>query len=290
MQAMTSVQSVERCLSVLEFLNVKNGATQREVCVATGLSRGSAYRSLETLRRQGYLRKDKGSLHYWLAERVRSLAMGYREQGWIEAHVRPEVIKLGREIKWPVKFLTLSGCDLVNRVTTDYESPFTEYKYSTGWRVSLMWTAAGRAYLAYCDPETRQILADRVKDYAAPSSTGRSERTMSKDALNKMTHRIKRTGYEIRSLASMASYSIAVPVLVGERVIGALSVMMFRATVSQQDAVEKVLPLINTTAKNIGKNLKDESLEALLDGGGDEVPPVLGPTKLVQPGKARATR
>ena len=39
---MTSVQSVERCLTVLEFLNVKNGATQREVCDATGLSRGSA--------------------------------------------------------------------------------------------------------------------------------------------------------------------------------------------------------------------------------------------------------
>ena len=287
---MTSVQSVERCLSVLEFLNVKNGATQREVCIATGLSRGSAYRSLETLRRQGFLRKDKGSLHYWLAERVRSLAMGYREQAWIEAHVRPEVVKLGREIKWPVKFLTLSGCDLVNRVTTDYESPFTEYKYAAGWRVSLMWTAAGRVYLSFCDPATRQILVDRVKDYAAPSSNGRAERTMSKDALSKMTQRIQRTGYEIRSLAAMASYSIAVPVLVGERVIGALSVMMFRATVSQQEAVEKVLPLMNVTAKTIGQNLAGESQDALFDSAADEVPPVLGPTKLVQPGRARKAR
>jgi IclR family transcriptional regulator, mhp operon transcriptional activator len=215
--------------------------------------------------------------------------MGYREQAWIETHVRPEVEKLGREIKWPVKFLTLSGCDLVNRVTTDYDSPFTEYKYSTGWRVSLMWTAAGRVYLAFCDPGTQQILADRVKDFAAPSSNGRGAKTMGKDALAKMTQRIRKTGYEIRSLASMASFSIAVPVLVGERVIGALSVMMFRATVSQQDAVEKVLPLIEVAAKAIGKNLAHESHD-LFDSAADEVPPVLTPTKLAQPGRARASR
>ena len=43
------IQSVQRAFAVLEFLNLRNGATQREVCDETGLTRGTAYRMLETM-------------------------------------------------------------------------------------------------------------------------------------------------------------------------------------------------------------------------------------------------
>ena len=42
--------------------------------------------------------------------------------------------------------------------------------------------------------------------------------------------------------------------------------------------------------KTIGQNLAGESQDALFDSAADEVPPVLGPTKLVQPGRARKAR
>jgi len=124
----TIVQSISRCLDILEALNLHNGATIAELCGHTGLARGTVYRMLETLKRGGYVRKDEGSAHYWLAPRVRSLADGYQDEWWIDAFARDRIVRLGETTRWPVKLLTPSGQDMLTRVTTDFSSPFTDGK------------------------------------------------------------------------------------------------------------------------------------------------------------------
>jgi IclR family mhp operon transcriptional activator len=141
----TLIQSISRCLNVLEALNLRNGATIAELCAQTGLTRGTVYRILETLKRDGFLRKDEGSAHYWLAARVRRLSDGYQDEWWIDTFARDIIVQLGQTIRWPVKLLTPSGHDMLTRATTDFSSPFTDGKYPTGLRLAMPWSAAGRA-------------------------------------------------------------------------------------------------------------------------------------------------
>lgn len=213
-----SIRSVNRCLEILEFLNLKNGATQREVCAETGLTRGTAYRMLETMRLQGFLRKDRGSARYWLTGRVRALADGYVEEWWIENFARQMVQDLGRKVRWPVKLLTLSGHELLTRVTTDYESPFTEAKFPSGHRVSLLATAAGHAFLAACDAALQEQLIRMAQDAGAPSKTA------ARGELKQQLRRVRLQGYEAVNHPKLAIYSVAVPVVTGDQVIGALAI------------------------------------------------------------------
>jgi IclR family mhp operon transcriptional activator len=244
-----SIRSVTRSLEILEFLNLRNGATQREVCAETGLTRGTAYRMLETMRLQGFLRKDAGSARYWLTGRVRALADGYVEEWWIEAFARQMVQELGRRVRWPVKLLTLSGHELLTRVTTDYESPFTEAKFPSGHRVSLLGTAAGHAFLSVCDPTLQEQLI-RMAQEAGARSRGK------KVPYKPILRRVRAQGYEIVDHPRLSIYSVAIPVVADGQVIGALAIQLFRAAVPKPTAVAKFLAELQTTAAAIGAQFK----------------------------------
>lgn len=236
------IQSVQRAFAVLEFLNLRNGATQRELCDETGLTRGTAYRMLETMRSDGFLRKDEGSARYWLTGRVRALADGYGEEWWVEQFARGLVQDLGRRIRWPVKLLTPSEHSMLVRVTTDYESPFTEAKFPSGHRIGMTSTAAGRAYLAACDPSTRDILI-------------RADQKNPRAEVLKVLQRVRRQGYEIVEHRKLAIYTMSCPVTVGTQPVGALAVQIFRASVTQAQAVREFLPELVKTAREIGEKL-----------------------------------
>ena len=266
------IQSIRRCMNILTELNLRNGATIADLCAATGLSRGTAYRILETLKADGFVRKDLGSAHYWLSERVRALSDGYRDEWWIDAFARPIMDGLGRETRWPVKLLTPQGPDMVTRVTTDFDSPFTDGKYPTGFRVALLWSAAGRAFLAFCDESHREALvaaaeasstADGLKAEAAPSfrtdgyavvKTSRPNRHEGAPArLTDMLEQIHKDGYAVVHTTGAVFYTVAVPVMGGPAAIGAISIHVFRSVMRPAQAITAYLAPLQTAAAEIGR-------------------------------------
>ncbi len=232
---------------------MRNGATQREVCEELGLTRGTAYRILETLRVQGFVRKDRGSQRYWLTARVRALAAGYSEEWWVESFTSRIIHELGRKTVWPVKLLTLAHQDLLVRVATDYDSPFTQAKFPSGHRISLVTTAAGRAYLAFCEPGVREVLSDLgVQGWGNQDPYG--DRRISREELDLHLTRVREQGYEIVNHPRLAIYSLAVPVIAGEQVLGVIAIQFFRASIRRSVALKRFLPDMLEAAAQIAEH------------------------------------
>ena len=273
-----SVQSIQRGLAILQELNLHNGLTIADLCAVTGLTRGTVYRILETLRSEGFVRKDVGSSHYWLAERVRALSDGYREEWWIDAFAREIMEDLGRLTEWPVKLLTLRGHEMVTRVTTDFSSHFTDGKYPTGLRIALLWSAAGRVFLAFCDEATRGALIDAASGEAAgvenlEATIDRSQANFQTDGyavvntsrprrhagvpeeLTDSLCQIRRDGYAIVHTTGAIFYTLAVPVLAEDRVVGAISLHVFRSVTRPAKAIATFLSPLREAAANIGRKL-----------------------------------
>lgn len=244
----TIVQSVQRCMAILEVLNLRNGATVAAICAETGLTSGTVYRILETLRRDDFVQKADGSSRYWLAQRIRSLSDGYRDEWWIDGVARAIVNELGRTVRWPVKLLTPAGDHLTARITTEFASPFTARKFPTGQHVSLLWTSAGRTYLAFCSPGQREVLL-QIASTAAPSAL--SERSPPAD-LDAALQTIREDGYGLVDNARNEFFSLAVPVKPpGLEPLGCLAIHVLRRAIRRPQAVSAFLPLLQAAANDI---------------------------------------
>ena len=279
-----AIQSISRCLLLLEQLNLRNGATVADLCSVTGLTRGTTYRILETLRRDGFVRKDEGSAHYWLSERVRALSDGYQDEWWIDAFARKIIVDLGNTTRWPVKLLTLNGCDMLTRVTTDFASPFTDKKYPTGLRVALLWSAAGRTFLAFCEEADRQALLKMVAAGSDPPGVAGGEGAPSPDrgrirfrtdgyavvdtsrhdarqgvptGLDTALRQIRLDGYTIVHNTGTMFYTLAVPVISSGVTIGAIAVHIFRSAMRPTEAVAAYLDELRLAAEEIGRRFHE---------------------------------
>jgi IclR family mhp operon transcriptional activator len=250
-----AVQSIQRCLTILEHLNINDGATLHDVCAATGLTRGTVHRVLETLRLEQYLRKDVGSPRYWVASRVRVLSEGYREEWWIDQFATRIIRDLGQKTRWPVKLLTPSGHEMVTRVTTDFESPFTDGKFPTGFRVSLLWSAAGQAYLAFLDKDIRDVLIDAAATAPQRVTASTPYRSHDMDRLRQVLDYTRKDGFHVADHPEKSFYSLAVPVMIDAKPMGSIAIFFFRATVPVKEAVRTYLPLLQEAAVQIAAEM-----------------------------------
>lgn len=270
----TLIQSISRCLAILEALNLRNGATIADLCRETGLTRGTVYRILETLKREGFLRKDEGSSHYWLAARVRSLSDGYLDEWWIDAFARDILDRLGEAVRWPVKLLTPSGHEMLTRATTDFSTPFTDGKYPTGLRMAMPWSAAGRAYLAFCAEGDRRMLLTMATQGEAshgvrrgPYATTaiRSEGFAIVDTSRANAHsdlppdleedliRVRRDGYALVHTQGAVFFTLATPILIGDQPLGAIAVHVFRSVMTPSDAIAALLGPLQQASVDIAE-------------------------------------
>lgn len=242
------VQSFERGLGVLAKLNVHDGGNLSLLARQVGLNRTIVYRLLETLRRQGYVRKDRRGGRYWLTASVRRLSDGYGDESWIENLIRPRVRALAATFVWPVSFCTPAGAAMLVRATSDFESPLTLRRFPIGTRVSMVVSAVGQAYLSACEPAHREAILEAVRG----SSPDQAERSaLEHSAFIKRLAGIRRKGYVLVGGQQQTISGLAVPVTNDRIVIGALAVRFFTSAMSADAAVGKFLPGLLSTAADI---------------------------------------
>ena len=162
MSSTRPIRALLRGLEVLHVLNQQNGATVSEVASAIDLPRTTTYRILETLCVAGYAYRAKSDERYRLTIMVRGLSDGFDDEAWVTQIARPYMYELCRDLIWPVAIATLSGSTMLIRQTTDHESPLAVEKRGPGFRVPILGSASGIAYLAFCPKEQRDTLLDML--------------------------------------------------------------------------------------------------------------------------------
>jgi IclR family transcriptional regulator, mhp operon transcriptional activator len=249
MESTRPIRALIRGLEALAVLNRRNGGTVSEVTSEIKLPRTTTYRILETLSEAGYVYRDPADDRYRLTLMVRSLADGFDDEAWITQIARPCLNDLCRDIVWPVALLSPSGTSMLIRDTTDHESPLAVERYTAGFRLPLLMSASGRAYLAFCPPEQR----DTLLEILGRSTREEDKLARSRPELEKMLDEAREQGYAsaVRTRRVTEEVALAVPVLVEDRVLATLTVRFSSNAVPLSLAVERFIPKLHETAKII---------------------------------------
>ncbi len=241
MSKSAQIRALSRGLKILAFLNAHSNVTVAEIAAATHIARTTIYRVLETLIAEDLVRRDDARNIYCVRIGVRSLSQGFDDEAWLTDVARPHLAALTQQVLWPVSIATPSGSSMLVRDTTDYMSPLAVKKYGPGARVPLLASAAGHVYLAFVSPTLRQTLV---------SVTLRDENADGLNAaqLHARLAQVREAGYAVfhRPMRVTDRTTIAVPVLVHDRPLGALVVRFARSAVRLDLAIRKFRgPLIH---------------------------------------------
>ena len=260
MESTRPIRALMRGLDALTVLNLRDGATVSEVAQEIRLPRTTVYRILETLCNAGFVFRDAADDRYRLTILVRALSDGFDDEAWMTQIAKPFIHELCREIVWPVAIATLSGTTMLVRESTDHSSPLAIERYSAGFRAPLLTTAAGRVYLANSPPQQRDMLIDVLarsnKDEDKPAR-GRAE-------LVRTLGEIKAAGYATatRTRRLMEEISVAVPVLLPDRVLASLTVRFAASAVPLKSGLERFVPRLRQCAARIASVFTEQQADA----------------------------
>jgi IclR family transcriptional regulator, mhp operon transcriptional activator len=160
MESTRPIRSLMRGLDALTVLNLRDGATVSEVVQEVRLPRTTVYRILETLVRRRLRAARCSDDRYRLTIMVRGLSDGFDDEAWVTQIAKPFIYELcakssGRSRSrlcrerrcWCAKPRTTAARVAVER-------------YSAGFRVPLLTSATGLAYLAHCPATQRDTLIE----------------------------------------------------------------------------------------------------------------------------------
>jgi IclR family mhp operon transcriptional activator len=247
------IRALNRGLDVLTELNRLERAAINTLAGAVRLPRTTTYRILETLRAAGYVERDEHDDCYRPTIMVRALSDGFDDEALVAHIARPLLAGLGAQLVWPVAVATPSGATMMIRETTDRQSPLALERYSAGFRVPMLASAAGRAYLAFCPNPQRDALLELLSRSSLPEDRLARNR-LEVDRLIAET-RTQGFGMAHRTRRVSDETSLAVPVRTKERVLATITVRYAATAVPLRTAVEQFLPGMRDVAQQIEKQL-----------------------------------
>lgn len=244
------IRALIRGLDALTILNLKDGVTVSEVAHEIDLPRTTTYRILETLCHAGYAYRSESDDKYRLTIMVRGLSDGFDDEAWITQTAKPFIYELCREIVWPVSIATLSGTSMLVRETTDHQSPLAVERYGPGYRVPMLASASGLAYLAFCDKTQREALIDML----ARSKNVADQLARNRVQVQKLLLETRERGFAVhtrpRRVSDLTTFSL--PITSEGRLMAALTVRFSSTALPQAAAVERFVPRMRRAADQIG--------------------------------------
>lgn len=242
------VRALDRGLDLLGALNATDGSDIAALAAATNLSRGTAYRMMETLVLRGLVRKGGGAGRYWLTQKVRDLSEGLAEESSMVQSAVPLLDELCTQTQWPVSLTTPHGIKMVVRAHTDVLTPLVLVKIPIGHEVSMINSAAGLAYLAHCTDAQQDILFNLILETPATDAFEESLRDLV--MLRNVMSEVRERGYSYR-VTDETHAALGFPILMQNRAVASLSVRYFTSAVSRVEAVEQHLMATETTARAV---------------------------------------
>src|SRR5690606_23341917 len=140
---------------------------------------------------------------------VRGLSDGFDDEAWVTQIARPYMYELCTELVWPIAIATLSGSSMLIRQTTDHRSPLAVEKRGPGFRVAILGSASGIAYLSFCPKEQR----DALLDILAKSRRGEDQPAANRKKIYDLLLETRKRGFALwrRSRRISDELSLSVP-------------------------------------------------------------------------------
>ena len=246
------VQGLSRGLALLHAINraPAGWATIAELSAQTGLHRTTVRRLLETLQSEGYVRRSNSDDSYRLNQKIRQLSDGFTDDEWISEIANPVLGELLQKLVWPSDLCTLDGDSMLVRETTHRFSPLSFHRAMVRQRLPLLFTAAGRAYLAFCGAEERRELLNLLV-------SGQDEQAAlarNPALVDNLLGRIRQQGYASNDGdwgQQTKIAAIALPVRHQGQILATINVVFLRKAVEMREAERRYLPELQAAVSKI---------------------------------------
>ncbi len=188
----SKVQSVERCLDILECLSeAENGIGILDLSSRVSLHPSTVHRFLSTLLVRGYVRQDRRNGSYSLGAHTLALGQAFNEQHSLRGNAHPFLERLMEETGETANLIILDSDEAV--YVDQVPSPHLVRMFAhIGRHVPLHSTGCGKVLLAYLDPSDRERI---IREKGLPRSTRYT--ITSAAGLERELADIRRRGYAV---------------------------------------------------------------------------------------------
>ncbi|OUM90089.1 MAG: IclR family transcriptional regulator [Caldibacillus debilis] len=249
------LKTLNAALKVLKmFTREKPVWGGRELANELNMNHTNVYRILETLEKNGFVKKDKVTKKYSLGYAVWELGMIMYDSLHSRDLIRPLLEELRDQTGESVFLIVLDNKEAVTLEVVEPENK-VKFSVSAGSRAPLYVGASYRSILAFTSEEfIESVISDGLTKY--------TDRTMTDpDELRKELKKIRKQGWAI----SQGEYTeeviaIAVPLFSNDEVIGSITVSgpVYRMT---EEKIEAYLPLLMETRDKVANTIQRYQLK-----------------------------
>lgn len=251
------IRALSRGLAVLSAVNRDGPISMMKISKIADVPYPTACRIVQTLLHEGLIERERTRKLYRATSLVQTLSTGFQQEDSLVGTARPHLEKLCRKVNWPIALATRVGTRMMLCDSTHHMTSLTFVNYYPGYTLPIAECATGKAYLAYCDDEEREVIADGWK--TIDNETSKIGLLLLRD--DALINSIRKQGYasQVRNVYTAdpgKTSSIAVPVLdINNKLLGSLAIIYFATALKNNDAVESFLSELQNTAKAIGTEM-----------------------------------
>jgi len=241
-----SIRALERGLLVLRCLQDKRGVTLHDLHLQLQLPKATMLRLLRTLEENGFAWRGLSDGRYHAGQVMKLRDDRTCSLDRLAEVAGPILDELVATVQWPSDLSIRNGPNMELCETSRLRSYFLVNRLSTGFRINMVLSAPGRAYLAFCPQKERGSILSQLRHKSDPGYMrmgGHAE-------IERMLDTTRARGYSIRDpqwgghfSETKANYddglaAIAVPILVKNRVVGCVNIVWI-ARVAKVDVIVK---------------------------------------------------
>jgi IclR family transcriptional regulator, mhp operon transcriptional activator len=260
-----TIRALDRGLEVLSVLQTSRAASLHELHIATQLPKATLTRVIATLEARGMIWQRLADNAFLPTHTLLPRPSQINNEAHLVEVASPVLARLCRKVDWP-SVLAVPRLDHMEVIETN--SPKSYFSHiplgPIGFKINMLRSATGRAYLSFCSETERQAVLQRLSASTSPGDFLAKRPAM----LARLLNETKRLGYGERYQDFGGNFnlsrrewndgrdSIAIPIVIDVDVVAVINLTWFHKVKSVAQIVSAHLEPLKDAAAEISRRLK----------------------------------
>lgn len=259
-----TIRALDRGLEVLDFLHKARSASLHDLFLATGLPKATLTRVIVTLEKRGLVWQRIEDGAYMSSHTFQPRPSQLNDENFLVEMASPVMERLCKKVNWP-SILAVPRLDYMEVIETNRpKSYFSHIPIGPiGFRINMLRSASGKAYLAFCSDSERAAVMQRLATSDEPGNFLAHRPSMVKKLITetqKLGYGVRATDFgghfdKTRRESDDSRDSIAVPIWAGNEVIAVINLTWMHKSSTVEQIVKSHLSALTEASQEITKKL-----------------------------------
>ena len=256
---MKPIRVLQRAAELLRALEKRPGSSLAELHADTGIPKPTLLRLLGTLEAERMVWRAMADGRYRARVSLERPVLADHKHLQLAERAAAHLTVLRRRVVWPSDLTVRQGYGMKLIETSRRESSLAMHRDAIGFRIDMLVSAVGRAYLAFCPEAERERILAHLRRHPAryPNASVLEGR-----AVERVLAQTRERGYGVRDLrfgglgwvsdeADDRLAAIAVPVMAGTAVLACINIVWPRRFNTESETAGRYLALLQKAATDI---------------------------------------